>query len=96
MCRFFRLQVIVVAGLLGALAASITSSAAAETLANAAYRLEVTPTTGGVSRCAFRQDHELALGGRPLSLPRRTSNREKPSRKPPASAMRESRSPATS
>ena len=65
MCRILGLQVVVVTWLLGVLVESMASSAAAETLANAAYRLEATPAEGGVHVVLFDKTMNLHVADGP-------------------------------
>jgi hypothetical protein len=65
MCRVLSLQIIVVAWLSGILVESLTSSAQAETLANAAYRLQATPAKGGVHVLLFDKTMNLPLADGP-------------------------------
>ena len=93
MCRGLRLRN-VVACLVGVVVALPVSSATAETLSNAAYRLTVTPANGGIHVVLFDKVMNCRWPMVRTSTPRQPQGHL--SRSPSAPRMRRSRLPATS
>ena len=81
MCRTLSLPRIVVS-MLGVAIAATASAATAETLSNAAYRLEVTAASEGIHMVLFDIAMNLRVADGPY-LYRGNANKDQPSRKPP-------------